>query len=111
MSHTMIVVAIATTTRAERKGAQLDSSIMDFMAISDPGDEHRARCTANCDGESQRTLIQRKTIGSAVLFSTATSLMLSKDAAQEFSKAEIVMIPMVAKASERPPCGRKRGLV
>ena len=82
----MIVVAIATTTRAERKGAQLDSSIMDFMAISDPGDEHRARCTANCDGESQRTLIQRKTIGSAVLFSTATCLMLVKTRRKNFLK-------------------------
>lgn len=59
-----MAAAIATMTRAERKGTQFDSSIMVFMAISDPGNEHRARNNKLERGEA-KTLIQLKkdTIG------------------------------------------------
>jgi hypothetical protein len=36
-NHNRIAVANDAMKRAERKGAQFDSSIMDFMAISGPG--------------------------------------------------------------------------
>jgi hypothetical protein len=65
----MTAMATASMTMAERKGAQFDSSIMDFMAISGSSGEHRARRTETWCEESQKTLIQRKKIGSAVFFS------------------------------------------
>ena len=64
----MTAMAIASMTMAERKGAQFDSSIMDFMAVSDSGGAHRARRTANCNKKGRRKLIQRKKIGSAAYF-------------------------------------------
>jgi hypothetical protein len=60
MSHSMIAAATATMTIAERKGAQFDSAIIDFMAISGLGNGHRARRRAAWDEKGRGTLIQRK---------------------------------------------------
>jgi len=39
----MAAMAIASMTRAERKGVQFDCSIMDLTAVSDSGGEQRSR--------------------------------------------------------------------
>ena len=64
----MAAMAIASMTRAERKGVQFDCSIMDLTAISDSGGEQRARGTTNCIKKGRKKLIQRKKAGPAAYF-------------------------------------------
>jgi hypothetical protein len=73
----MTAMAIASMTMAERKGAQFDSSIMDFMAISGSSGEHRARRTANCNKEGKKIDPTQKDRISGFLFSgNAETLLL-----------------------------------
>jgi hypothetical protein len=56
MSHSMIAAATATMTIAERKGAQFDSTIMDFMAISGLRNGHRARRRSSLGRERPKNI-------------------------------------------------------
>lgn len=81
----MIAMAIASMTMADRKGAQFDSSIMDFMAIPDSGSEHRCSTRGKLErGEPKNIDPAQKRSDQRLTFrrKCRNSLAMIKDRAQ-----------------------------